>query len=172
MPSLASPALKPLDLVVSIYLAVNETSGYQQLAKALHASIGSVHAAVKRARLAQLITADNAVVRANLLEFLVHGVRYTFYAERGPAMRGVPTGAAAPGISEYLTSTSENSPVWPSASGSRRGHSLTPMLSTVPDIALRDPTLHTAFGAVDLIRIGSARERAVAGEVLARLLER
>jgi hypothetical protein len=40
----------------------------------------------------------------------------------------------------------------------------------VSEVALENPTLHTALAAVDLIRIGTARERAVATQVLHELL--
>jgi hypothetical protein len=157
--------------LVSVYLALNQAASYQRIGEALGLATGSAHTAVKRARLARLFTEDNVAIRANLLEFIANGIRYVFYAERGSVMRGLPTGAAAPGMSDYLSSTTENSPVWPSAKGSRRGHSLIPIYPTVPEIALRNPALYAVLGAIDLVRIGRARERPVAGEVLAKLLK-
>jgi hypothetical protein len=70
-------------------------------------AIGSAHAAVKRARLAGLLAPDNAPIRANLLEFFTHRIRYEFYTECGSIMRGVPTGGGSPGISDFLGSTVE-----------------------------------------------------------------
>lgn len=85
-------------------------------------------------------------------------------------MRGVQTGAAAPGLCEQLSSTPENSPVWPTPKGRARGYALTPLYPTVAEIARADPTMHGALAALDLLRIGTARERRVAGDYLETLL--
>jgi hypothetical protein len=93
-----------------------------------------------------------------------------FYPELGSSSRGVPTGAAAPVLRDRLVVSSENSPVWPHPKGRARGHILAPLHPSVSEVALENPTLHTALAAVDLIRIGTAREREVAAEVLQELL--
>jgi hypothetical protein len=164
--------LKAQDVLVCLYLSLSGARGYSQIAAALQLSIGTAHAAAKRATAARLLTADLEPLTANLLEFLLHGARYVFYPERGSEIRGVATGAAAPRVADVLASTSTNSPVWPSPKGRSRGLALTPLYPTVPEVALQNPALHALLGAVDVLRIGTARERAVAGELLAELLKR
>jgi hypothetical protein len=166
--------LKAQDILVCLYLAVTDGQGqtYAQIAEALKISVGTAHSAALRARAAKLLDESNEPVAANLLELLAHGVRYVFYPERGSIIRGVQTGAAAPGISEHLVSTAENSPVWPTSAGRARGYALTPLYPTVPDVAVANPTLHAAFAAVDLLRIGTARERMVAVEFIEELIDR
>lgn len=165
--------LKPQDILVCLYCGICVTpETYAQIAEALHIGIGTAHAAAQRARHARLLDASNQPIRANLLEFLIHGVRYVFYPERGGMIRGMPTGAGAPMARERLASTAENSPVWPTSKGRVRGYALTPLYPTVPEAAISNPTLHAALAAVDLLRIGSARERLIAGQLLEKLMNR
>jgi hypothetical protein len=163
--------LKAQDILVCVYLAVSSRGQtYPQIADALKIGISTAHGAAQRAQAAKLLDDNNHPVRPNLLEFLCHGLRYVFYPERGSIIRGVPTGAAAPGLREHLASTPENSPVWPAASGRARGYSLTPLYPTIPEIAPANATLHAALAAIDLLRIGTARERAFAGEFIEKLM--
>lgn len=162
--------LKPHDLVVCLYLALNEQPTFAQAADVLRMSASMVHRAVQRATEAKLIDRDRRVLRQNFIELIEHGLRYVFYPEIGGMSRGVATGAAAPGLRERLSVTPENSPVWAHASGRARGPVLIPLHPSAADVALSNPTLHTALAAIDLIRIGTARERAVAGEVIEGLL--
>ena len=73
--------LKPQDVVVLLKLvALNgEPWNYQRLAVELLISQSEVHAGVRRAVAARLMsdatTASGRPVRASLLEFLVHGVK-------------------------------------------------------------------------------------------------
>jgi hypothetical protein len=162
--------LKPQDILVCLHLSFGAESGYARIAESLHMPLSTAHRAVQRAAAAKLIDTNAQVIRANLLELLVHGVRYVFYPELGSSSRGVPTGATAPGLRDRVTASTENSPVWPHPKGRARGHILAPLHPSVPDIALMNENLYTALAAVDLIRIGTARERAVAAEVLQELL--
>lgn len=164
--------LRPQDLLVCLHLGLgtNAQLGYAQIAESLQMPISTAHRAVQRAVAAKLLDASHQVILPNLVELLVHGVRYVFYPELGSSSRGVPTGAAAPGLNDRLAATSENSPVWPHPKGRARGHILAPLHPSVPDVALRNPSLYTALAAVDLIRIGTARERTVAADVLQELL--
>jgi hypothetical protein len=164
--------LKPQDLLVCLHLglAVKAQSGYAQIAEALRMPMSTAHRAVARATAAKLLDTHHPVIGSNHVELLVHGVRYVVYPELGSSSRGVPTGAAAPVLRDRLVVSSENSPVWPHPKGRARGHILAPLHPSVSEVALENPTLHTALAAVDLIRIGTAREREVAAEVLQELL--
>jgi hypothetical protein len=164
--------LKPQDLFVCLHLGLvpNTKPIYAALAESLHMPVSTVHRSLQRVSAAKLLDHDLQIIRPNLLELLVHGVRYVFFTQLGSQSRGVPTGAAAPGLRDRLAVSSENSPVWPHPNGRARGHILAPLHPSVSQVALENPTLHTALAAVDLIRIGTARERAVASEVLQELL--
>ena len=137
-------------------------------------SASEVHSAIKRAQVSQLVVNRGsgawAVQRRNLLEFLQHGLRYAFPAERGPLTRGVPTGTAAPILSSHFGPSSEPPAVWPDPNGTARGEGFAPLYASVPFAASQDEQLYAALATADALRGGRARERAVAAEVMEKLL--
>ena len=161
--------LKPQDLVVALAVSLDAGADwtFASLAARAGLSASEVHAAAKRLETAGLFV-DREPNRRSLLEFLEHGVRYAFYAERGTPTRGVPTGVGAPPLRDRFQAGSI--PVWPSASGTARGYALTPLYRTVPGIADRDQELYEALALVDAIREGRPRERVAAMDELRRRL--
>ena len=168
--------LKPQDVVVLLKLVALGDRGwtFQGLAVELSISQSEVHAAVRRAVAARLMTEASSgagrPVRAALLEFLVHGVKYAFAPKRGELTRGVPTGYAAPPLDQSIAGSSEPPPVWPYAEGKVRGYAFAPLYRTVPEAALRDPALYELLALVDAIRDGRARERSLARQGLEKRL--
>ena len=164
--------LKPQDVVVLLKLVAlgDQPWTFQRLAVDLSVSQSEVHAGVHRAVAARLMTdatsASGRPVRAALLEFLIHGVKYAFPPERGELTRGVPTGYAAPPLNKVIAGSSEPPPVWPYAQGSVRGYAFAALYRTVPQAALRDAALYELLALVDAIRDGRARERRLAAEAL------
>ena len=64
----------------------------------------------------------------------------------------------------------ETPPVWPHPNGTSRGEGLVPLYRSVPDAALRDPTLYEWLALIDAVRSGRARERQLAvAEIESRL---
>lgn len=170
--------LKPQDVVILLKLATlgQELWTYQRLAVELGMSSSEVHAGVRRAVAARLMSdasAGGRPVRQALLEFLVHGVRYAYPPERGALTAGMPTGYAAPPLNDVIVQPSEPPPVWPYAEGKVRGYSFAPLYPSVPGAAARDPKLYELLALVDAIRDGRARERKLAEkELQARLAAR
>jgi hypothetical protein len=168
--------LKPQDVVVLLKLVVlaKDEWTYQKLAVDLSISQSEAHAAVRRAVAAGLmsdvVAASGRPIRTALLEFLVHGVKYAFPPERGALTRGVPTGYAAPPLSEIIAGNDEPPPVWPDAEGPVRGYAFAPLYPSVPKAARRDPQLYELLALVDGIRDGRAREREIAARELKRRL--
>jgi len=99
--------------------------------------------------------------RGNLKEFLIHGVKYAFPAQRGGLTRGVPTAEGAPPLSKHLL-PAPFPPVWPLSEGSVRGTEFSPLYKNEPKAALRDPRLYELLALVDAIRDGRSREREIA----------
>ena len=165
--------LKPQDALVLLKLVVAAGAvwTYPSLAESLGMSASEVHAAVGRAKRAGLYDEHRrAPNRKALVEFLVHGLRYVFPAERGPLTRGLPTAHAAPPLNEKIQGNGEPPPVWPDAEGTVRGEELRPLYRSVPGAARRDPALYELLALVDAIRSGRARERKLAvTELEARL---
>lgn len=161
--------LRPQDLAVATVLALPDMGAwtYASLAVRLELSVSEAHAAVKRAGMAGLVR-GRAVDHRALLEFLEHGARYAFYANRGAPTRGVPTGVLAPPLNALLSAT--EGPVWPSADGTSRGYALAPLYRTAPAAAQRDAGVHEVLALIDALREGGVRERELAMRELRRRL--
>ena len=160
--------LKPQDILVLLKLvATPDDSSYLALAQALGMSSSEVHAAVLRAGVAGLLNpATKRPNRAALLEFLVHGLRYAFPAERGGITRGLPTAHAAPPLRDRIAAGGEPVPVWPDPEGEVRGEEFRPLYRSVPIAARNDPALYQLLALVDAVRGGRARERSLATKEL------
>jgi hypothetical protein len=165
--------LKPQDIVVLLKLVrSDEDWSYRWLAHELYISVGEIHNALDRAARAQLFDAEQKRPRMQALEeFLVHGVKYAFPAERGAITRGMPTSYAAPPLDRVISLPDEGEqPVWPDPAGTVRGYKLEPLYESVPRAARLDQELYEMLALVDAIREGRARERALAAEHLHKLL--
>ncbi|MBZ5678142.1 MAG: hypothetical protein LAP61_28180 [Acidobacteriia bacterium] len=168
-------ALKPQDVYVVLKLVVagSRRAPYSHLALELVMSPSEVHASVKRARASGLLHGSGLENRPNLAaleEFLVHGLKYVFPAERGELTRGVATSYGAAPLRELIAQTDDPIPVWPHAEGKQRGVSLAPLYKTAPIAALRDAPFYELLVLVDALREGRARERKIAETELHRRL--
>ena len=174
MPSISNRqiALKPQDLYVVLALlsrAEPPASLYPELAALTGLAVSAVHASLKRAAASRLVMFDQrkpVILKAGLLEFLVHGARYAFPPVQGGLTRGVPTAYAAAPLSGVIAPSSDPPPVWPHAKGSVRGLALVPLYPSVPEAALDDARLHSALSLLDALRMGQAREREAAQKLL------
>jgi hypothetical protein len=61
-------------------------------------------------------------------------------------------------------------PVWPDPDGKVQGAAVQPLYSSVPHAASRDPALYDLLALVDALRLGRARERALAEKELGKRL--
>jgi len=167
--------LKPQDIFIMLKLVVWNRSmwSYPALSHELSMSASEVHAGVKRAAAARLMDMDRKKpVKSNILEFLIHGVRYAYPPDRGGITRGMPTGYAAQPLRELITQPDEPPPVWPDPEGQVRGYEFSPLYSSVPKACKIDPKLYELLALVDAIRDGRARERKIAiKEVQSRISE-
>ena len=165
-------ALHAQDLVVALKLVSLESAPwtYASLAAALGLSPSQVHTSVQRLERCALYSASaRRVVRRNLLELLIHGVRYVFPAQLGAPARGRFTGASAVPLAPRLPSGGDHF-VWASAHGEDVGLSVDPLIPEVPAIAASDPRLGELLTLVDALRLGRARERGIAeAELTTRL---
>jgi hypothetical protein len=85
---------------------------------------------------------------------------------RSGEARGLPTAWAAPPLSNALSFSMDNAPVWPDPVGEVRGMAIEPLHPAAPDAARRDPYLWEMLALFDAIRIGGPRERGLASEML------
>lgn len=169
--------LKPQDVLVLLKLCVrtNPHWTYAELASTLGMSASEIHQSIKRAQLARLLTVQDNFkkpLRAALLEFLIHGVKYAYPPQRGSLMRGLPTAHAAPPLLNLLMQGEDPPPVWPYAEGTKRGYQLTPLYKSVPKAALQDARLYELLALVDALRDGRAREKQLAIDLLQERINR
>jgi hypothetical protein len=168
--------LKPQDIVLALKLVAHGKRAWKQpeLAKALHISASEVNHGLRRLAVSHLYNAEERrVVRASLKEFLVHGLRYAFPAQLGMLGEGMVTAYSAKPLAEKLLLGPEDNVVWlvRDARHSARGHTIEPLYRTAPRAAAEDPALHELLALVDTLRVGRARERALATEELGKRLE-
>ncbi len=170
-------ALKPQDVYVLLKLvaAGSRRAPYSQLALELVMSPSEVHACVKRAQSSHLLHGPGLENRPNIAaleEFLVHGLKYVFPAERGELTRGVPTSYGADPLRSVIASGSESIPVWPHEEGKQRGVSFAPLYKTAPIAALGDKTFYEYLVLADALRDGRVRERKIAETEIHRRLRK
>lgn len=164
--------LKPQDIVVVLKLcgyAPNARPSYGAIATELKMSASEIHSAVQRLKSSRLLHGSEMNEKPNLSaleEFLIHGVKYSFPAERGGPTRGMPTSYAAEPLCRLIKAGSEPIPVWADPTGMTRGIALTPLYKTVPEAARRDSLLYERLALIDAIRDGRARERNLAEKEL------
>lgn len=162
-------ALKPHDVVVALQLLISPDATFRDLAKNVGLSVGETHNATQRLEIARLILPDRGPVnRRALLEFLVHGVPYAFPAERGPETRGIPTAHSGPILNEMLESYDQV--VWPSARGTTRAPSISPLCPGAIQMPVTNPQLYQWLTVVDALRVGRSRERKLAQNYLSEVL--
>lgn len=167
--------LKPQDVYVVLKLvaAGSRRAPYAYLAVGLGMSPSEVHASVKRAQASGLLHSTALQDRPNaaaLEEFLLHGLKYVFPAERGEMTRGVATSYGAAPLNALIAPMDDPVPVWPYAEGKQRGISFAPLYRSAPEAALRDRPFYELLVLVDALRDGRARERKIAEKELHRRL--
>jgi len=161
--------LRPGDVVVALQVALTPDTSLTVLAEQSGRSLGEVHNAIVRLRNAGLMDPGRRrVEREPLMQFVRWGVPYAFPPTIGGTTVGVATATldiltdgtiAAPAAVEF---------VWASAEGMSRGAALEPLHPRVPDIAGRNDPLCSLLAAVDLVRVGGAREREAASAWIER----
>lgn len=167
--------LLPQDVVVLAKLVSygGERPPIAQVAGDLALSPSQVHASLKRLERSRLVDAQTGrpLLKA-VEEFLIHGVKYAFPAQRGEVTRGMPTAYAAPPLSDHIADSGDLPPVWPNSEGDVRGVTFEPLHKAAPKASRRDPVLHELLALVDALRDGRVRERQLAEKELSGRLRR
>lgn len=161
--------LRPGDIPVAYQLLLTPAASYSELAQRIHLSVGEAHNAVKRLALSGLVSrATRRVNRRAFYDLLTSGVPYVFPAQPGPDARGVPTAHAAEPLASLIVS--DEAFVWPSAKGTKRGQSISPLYAGAPETAADNLELYRFLVLTDALRVGRARERKLAAEFLQKAI--
>jgi len=135
------------------------------LAEELFISQSEISKSLARSKFAGLLDpAGKQVLKLALMEFLQYGIRYVFPQRPGAIVRGIPTAHSAMPLKEVIQS--DENYVWPSGKGNVRGHSIIPLYPSVVDAVRADSKLHELLALVDALRVGRAREKQLAIELL------
>lgn len=105
-----------------------------------------------------------------LAEFVIHGARFVFVPDRLPLSIGVPTSHSAPAFAGVFAPGSTDF-VWPHPNGQVRGQGIEPLHPNVPFAAMQDAKLYEMLALFDALHIGRARERGMAIDRLAAILD-
>ena len=159
--------IKPQDILVLLKLVVSEDRQWRlvDLAQELGLSQSEVSMALERAKHSRFLDdSKRKILKSALGEFLIHGLKYVYPASPGPICRGIPTSHSAAPLAGKIVSSEHDQYVWPHDEGTVRGQAIAPLYESAPEAARKDPQLHELLALIDAIRVGRARERALAIE--------
>lgn len=156
------------DVLVLVWLAAHPGPWtFRALGENMKMDVAALHRSVGRLKSVKLLDSERQLNRANVEEFLLHGVPYVIPGNLGAEGRGIPTAWGVEPLRGALASTGP-SPVWPSPHGMSRGPVLEPLSEAAVDLVSNDPEMSQWLGLVDAIRVGRARERKLASSELRR----
>jgi len=158
--------------VLSGLLAHDGDWSYRSLADRLYVPHAGVQRALSRAQKADLYSVERREVNVpHLEEFAVHALRFVFPAQLGALVPGVSAAwAAEPMRAAIRSAGDEPPPVWPYARGQVRGQAVEPLHPAAPEAIEDWPELGEILVLLDSLRVGDARTRKVAQDLLARML--
>lgn len=163
------PSLHPIDIPVAIQIAFAPGATYDVIGSAVGVDGATAFRSSRRLEQARfLLSGERRVAKSTLTEFVLHGLRYVFYPVLGAESLGVPTAYSAPPLAEEIASSDVL--VWASMEGWVRGQSLQPLYDGAPLLPKRNPRLYHALALVDALRVGRARERTRAAQLLQAML--
>lgn len=162
-------SLKPQDIIVLLKVLSKGKNGwkFEGLQKDLRLSVSAIHRSLERCVKAKFISPRpfNDIYILNISEFLIHGIAYTFAVEPGKLTRGIPTAHSAPPLNKKIISETDVY-VWAYSKGKLRGQSIEPLMKHVPEIVQDDKALYEILALIDALRIGKAREKEIAANLL------
>ena len=163
--------MRPQDIVVLLKIAAKKDTSWmmKDLSIELGISASEISESLNRSAIAGLIAQDKKrLMKLAIIDFLEHGLRYVYPQKPGAKVRGMPTAHSAPPLDQEILS---NEPyVWPYGEGTVRGESIEPLHPKVPEACLKDPLLYEFMALCDALRVGRAREKKLAIEILKKKL--
>jgi hypothetical protein len=159
--------MKPQDVVVLLKLILEEGNSWTQISisKALLMSQSEVSESLARSAYGRLLFENGRkVARQPLMDFLHYGIALVFPQQPGSMVRGIATAHSAAPLSKFIQS--DENYVWPYAKGNVRGHAVQPLYGSVLPVIEQDLALYEMLALVDALRVGRAREKSQAIDLL------
>lgn len=173
-------SVKPQDVVILCKLLSKRSKlkwSQNSIAAELFLSPSQVNSAFKRLVEAGLLTHYHVKSKPEPIlqaceEFFIYALKYIFPAKLGESSRGIPTSYASH-LKKEIHAGSDPIPVWPYAEGKKRGVALKPLYHTVPKSIDQypDTLFYELLGLLDAIRSGRAREKKIAVQKIANILQ-
>ena len=163
--------MRPHDIVVLLKIIITHDEWMNKdLSLSLGISPAEIGNSLQRSMLAGLIdSSKKRVMRNALLDFIHFGLPFVFPAIKGPAARGIPTGYAAPIMSDYFMTNEQI--VWAHLKGTARGETISPLYPNAVEAALNDRQLYDLLALLDVMRLGKVREREIAMKLLKQIFD-
>ncbi|MFH0918862.1 MAG: hypothetical protein V1913_00755 [Fibrobacterota bacterium] len=161
--------MKSQELFVALKLLAygRKPWNYEEIAQSLKIGAASLHRSVKALTFAELFNnAYRCINSVALEEFLLHGVKYVFPVRVGAVVRGMLTAHSAPAFKASFKASPQDTYVWPHNNSDNRGFSVEPLYPAAAVASLNDPNLYKLLACVDVLRIGKAREKTIAIDLL------
>lgn len=159
--------MKPQDILVLLKIIALDSKEWQQLtlAQELNMSQSEISQSLQRSKYAQLVDfSGKKVNQMAFFEFLLYGLRYVFPQKPGAVVRGIATAHSAAPLNKIINATEVY--VWPYAKGNSRGQAVLPLYSSAIEASLKDATLYELLAMVDVLRVGSTREKEIVKQEL------
>lgn len=163
--------MRPHDIVVLLkIMLMNDGWLHKDLASSLRISNSEISESLNRSVKGRLLAPDKKTVfKSALLNFVLHGLKHVFPVEPGQIVKGLPTAHSAPVLKNYFLF--DDYYVWPSPEGSVKGQAISPLYPNQAWAAGHDPKLYEQLALIDALRVGKARERQKAEELLKEYLQ-
>ncbi|OGJ87065.1 MAG: hypothetical protein A2268_15255 [Candidatus Raymondbacteria bacterium RifOxyA12_full_50_37] len=161
--------MKPQEIFVALKLLAygRKPWNYEEIAQSLKISPSNLHRSVKALAFSGLFIEEYKCLNNSLLEeFLLHGVKVVFPVKAGGVVRGMLTAHSAPAFKDSFKPNPQDAYVWPDANSENKGFSVEPLYKAAPAASSLDADLYGLLACVDVLRIGKARERNIAVELL------
>jgi hypothetical protein len=168
-----SVTLKPQDLALLIKLLARQgKDSWRQVDLSIELGLSQGEIAKALARLSKSgLVQNKRVNRSAALEFAIHAVKYVFPIEIGPLSVGIPTAISSPAHRHRVVQGDGDIYVWPSAHGKVRGQVIAPLYPKLAEAAMKDEMFYDMMSAIEILRMGRARERKFAEQYLERKIK-
>ena len=165
--------MKSQDILIALKIVEKDSEDWRiiDIAYKLNISQSEVHEGINRLHDSEIMHRRKHIVKSNLAEFIIHGVKYCFPAIPGMKSRGIPTSHSSEFLRNIVRDKDQDTVVWPYEEGESSGVSIPPLYSSVPYFVLEDPFMYEYLCYIDAIRIGRKRERDYGKKKISQLLK-
>ena len=165
-------SLHAQDILIALKWAVlreDESHSLRELSAATGVSKSAVAVSLKRLAALKLLRPEGQGLRLNRLalrQCVEHALQWLAPAKVGPIRRGFPTAHSAPALVHALRG-GDDLLVIPYRGGPARGCAVSPLHPQAPFAAAHDERMQALLALADAFRVGRARDRAVAAQLIA-----